>query len=146
MRTARGKKINPVSVPVFGIIMKPKAAFSVAAPKRTCRAVRRSPSLIAAVGTRNACTRTRAHTCLYGRHAGMAEPALRHPGPSGAAPAQRCYWDVWLDPTAPTTFAIKQREVENSPPVTNTHFVLESPNHPGFKGCLRTPRLSFCAN
>lgn len=26
------------------------------------------------------------------------------------------------------------------------HFVPESPNHPGFKGCLRTPRLGFHAN
>lgn len=33
MCAAWGKKINPVSGSVFGFVMKPKAVFSVAAPK-----------------------------------------------------------------------------------------------------------------
>lgn len=51
MRAARGKKINPVSGAVFGIITKPKAAFSAAAPKQTCGA---EPSPGAAVGIHDA--------------------------------------------------------------------------------------------
>lgn len=101
MRTARGKKINPVSASVFGIIMKPKAAFLVAAPKRTCGAVRRSPSLNAAVGTHDACTRTHGHTCLYGRHAGMAEPALRRPRPLRCSTGTKVLLGCLVGPNSP---------------------------------------------
>lgn len=63
MRAARGKKINPVSGSVFGIITKPKAAFSAAAPKQTCGA---EPPPGAAVGMRDACARTCGHTGFFG--------------------------------------------------------------------------------
>lgn len=62
MRAARGKKINPVSVSVFRITMKAKAAFSVAAPKQTRGVVRRSPARNAAVGIQDACAHTRGRT------------------------------------------------------------------------------------
>lgn len=62
MCAAWGKKINPVSGSVFGVVMKPKAVFSVAAPKQTHGAERRSLSLNAAVGLHDACTHTRGRT------------------------------------------------------------------------------------
>lgn len=106
MRAARGKKINPVSAPVLGIITKPRAGFWEAAAQQSqgrCGGARPCAPLSGYAMPR------RAHVDATPRTGFLRVSRQDGSGGSGsgAAAEQRCCWVARWEPTAPAAVAVR---------------------------------------